>query len=221
MQAAAAQIARQHMVDSQLRTNKVTDERVLEAFLSVPREAFLPAAAAGLAYIDEDAVLAAGRVMLEPMVLARLVQAAELTADSMVLEIAAGSGYGTAILGRIAGTVVSVESEPSLVAHARSMLAAQGVANAVVTEGEIAEGFAAQAPYDAIFIHGAVQDVPPALVRQLRPGGKLLAVRREDGPVPGQAVMFQLLHGTLSPRVLFDASTPLLPEFRRQPAFTF
>lgn len=220
MDAAASTTARQNMVDSQLRTNKIVDERVIAVFETVPREAFLPPAAASLAYIDEDVAIAPGRWLIEPMVFARLVQAAQIGPDDMVLELAAGSGYGTAVLGKLAHTVVSVESEQALVDHARAALASVGVANAVVTLGAIADGFAKQAPYDVVVIQGAVQTIPPTLLRQLKPGARVVTVERGDGPGTGRAMLYRHIHGALSGSILFDAATPLLPELRKLPVFS-
>lgn len=210
---------RLNMVESQLRTNKVTDTRLILAMAEVPRSRFLPERLAGVAYVDEDMALGDGRHVMEPMVFARLVQAAAIQASDVVLEIGTGCGYGTSVLARLASTVVSVESDAALAAGAAARLSAMGVDNAVVVHGELTAGHAAQAPYDVVIFEGAVADVPAAILAQLGPAGRLVAVqRRGDGP--GRAILWQRSDAGLASRILFDANTPLLPGFEPVAAFS-
>lgn len=208
------------MVESQLRTNKVTDTRILEAFETVPRERFLPEGRSGVAYIDEDLSVAPGRYLMEPMILARLLQAAEIAPGDIVLDIGCASGYSCAILARLADTVVALEADEALSQQAETALQDLVIDNAVVVQGDLTQGYAKQAPYNVILLGGAVAAVPEAIVSQLAEGGRLVAVLRPE-PQIGQAVLIRKAAGTTSHRVLFDASTPLLPGFAAPKRFVF
>lgn len=212
--------ARINMVESQLRPNKVTDEALLTAMLNVPRERFAPRGLAGIAYVDEDVPIGGRRVLMEPMIHARLVQALTIAPDERVLEIGTGTGYGAAVLARLGASVVSVESEPRLAADARATLKALAIGNVSVVEGPLGEGWRSEAPYRAIFISGAVPAVPSAVADQLAEGGRLVAVIAPEGGV-GQAVLMTRTGGVLGSRALFDAATPELPGFAREPGFVF
>ena len=217
--------ARLHMVDSQLRTNKVIDEAVLDAFLAVPRERFVPPALHGIAYLDDDLPLGGGRMLMEPMVMARLLQLAAIGRGDKVLEIGCANGYATALLARMAGKVTALESDSRLSAQARSLLAELGCAAAQVVEGKLAEGWRPNAPYDAILFNGAIDAIPPAIADQLAEGGRLVAVvRPENNPVGagvGTAVLMTRAEGALSSRQVFDTSVHMLPGFERAPSFVF
>src|SRR5689334_16671027 len=191
--------ARLNMVDSQLRTNKVVDEAVLEAFLAVPRERFVPPPLRGTAYVDEDIPLGGGRFLMEPMVLARLIQLARIGRGDTVLEVGAATGYATALLARLAKRVVALEGDPKLAQQARARLAELGAANATVVEGPLAAGHAAAAPYQAILVNGAVAAVPPAIAAALDEGGRLVTVLRPPGQV-GQAILATKAGSALSQR---------------------
>lgn len=209
-----------NMVESQLRTNRVLDSGVLEAFETIPRERFVPEAQRGIAYIDEDIAIAPGRYLMEPMVLARLIQAAEPEAHETALDVGCGTGYATMALGRLVATVVGLESDPALAAAAREALAELHGDNTVIVEGPLTEGYAKQAPYNVILLNGAVEEVPYALREQLADGGRLVAVIRDSGGV-GRATLMRRTGDVVSGRVLFDAAVPLLPGFARPPAFVF
>lgn len=210
---------RRAMVDSQIRTNRVSDERVIAALREVPRERFVPQRLKGIAYIDEDLEIAAGRYLMEPMVLARLLQVAELKDSESVLNVGCGTGYVAAVLARLAGGVVALESQAELAARARQLLAQQGVANVVIVEADLPAGHAAQAPYDAILIEGAVECLPAALPGQLAEGGRLICIER-TGAV-GHAVLYRKVGGLVARRELFDAQAPLLPGFSKPRGFRF
>ena len=212
--------ARLNMVESQLRTNKVTNEAVLAAFENVPRELFMPEALRAAAYLDEDIDLGHGRYIMEPMVLARLLQAARPGPADVALEIACGSGYATALLARMVATAVAVESGDAFVDQASAALAELGLDNAVVMKGDIARGVPDQAPYNVILIHGAVAEVPEAISGQLAEDGRLVTVVRR-GAGMGRATLIERHGGITSSRVLFDAGVPALPEFAAEPGFVF
>ncbi|MGE0714770.1 MAG: protein-L-isoaspartate O-methyltransferase [Alphaproteobacteria bacterium] len=211
--------ARMNMVESQIRPNKVTDPAVIAAFLAVPRERFVPAALKSVAYVDEDVPLGGGRYLVEPMVLGRMLQFAAPRPTDLALEIGSATGYGTAVLAKMAATVVGIEPDAQLVRVANENLTALGVDNAAVLQGEFLAGCPAQAPFDVILFTGAVAAVPPAVEAQLAEGGRLVAVEIVDGV--GRAVLLRRQGGMVSRRVIFDAATPLLPGTGRKPAFVF
>lgn len=212
--------ARLNMVESQLRTNKVTDEAVLDAFLSVPRERFVPEHLGGIAYVDEDIPLGGGRSLMEPMVLARLLQLAAIGRGDGVLEIGAATGYASALLSRLAARVVAVESDASLAAIARARLQELQIGNVTLLEGHLEEGYPAGAPYEVMLIGGAVASVPAALARQLAEGGRLVTVVKSSAGM-GHGVLMTRVAGALSQRAVFDAGTPFLPGFAPAPGFVF
>jgi protein-L-isoaspartate(D-aspartate) O-methyltransferase len=213
--------ARMNMVESQLRTNRVADPRVLEAFETVPRERFVPQQLRSLAYVDEDLRITGNRYLVEPMVLARMLNAAELTPSDVALVVGAGTGYACAVLARIVATVVGLESDPALARQAEQALQEQGIDNAVVIQGALPEGYAEQGPYDVIVINGAVEELPRRLTDQLTPqGGRLVAVERA-GNGPGKGTVFERWDQAVGRRTLFDANTPVLPGFEKQPGFVF
>jgi protein-L-isoaspartate(D-aspartate) O-methyltransferase len=212
--------ARLNMIESQLRTNKVYDQRVLQAFLDVPREIFVDEGRRPFAYIDEDVPLGEGRFLMEPMVLGRLLQVANPRADEKALEVASGTGYAAALLARLVRKVVGLESNTAFAARANANLRSLGAGNAKVREGALGAGCADEAPFGLILVSGAVSEIPPALLDQLAEGGRLVAVVRPPAAV-GQAVLIERADGVLSRRTVFDAGTPLLPELVRAPSFVF
>jgi protein-L-isoaspartate(D-aspartate) O-methyltransferase len=211
--------ARANMVESQIRTNKVTDERLVAAMRAIPREIFVPPTLQGIAYVDEDLTVGGGRYMTEPMVLARLLQAAEVGPDDAVLVIGSTTGYAVALLAQLAETVVGIEDDAELVNAADKNLAALGIDNAAVIRLSLAEGYAKQAPYNVILIDGRCGVVPEVITRQLAPGGRLVTVTDEGGV--GKATLLRRSGDTVSGRVLFDAQVPALGCFARKPEFVF
>ena len=212
--------ARLNMVDSQIRTNKVTDLRVIEAFETVPRERFVREHLQGIAYVDEDLEVAPARYLMEPMVLARLLQAAAPGPTDMVLDVACATGYSTAVLAGLAETVVGVDNNRALVESANRTLNGLDIDNAVVVEGALADGYSKQAPYNVVLIQGAVTEVPAAIKAQMADGGRLVTVVVDDAGI-GRATLIQRSGEVYSARVLFDAATPVLPGFERAPGFVF
>jgi protein-L-isoaspartate(D-aspartate) O-methyltransferase len=216
--------ARRAMVDGQVRTNDVTHLGLIAAMLDISREAFVPESRAALAYLDRDVPIAdatatePARYLIKPVVLARLIQAAAPGPQDRALVVGAGSGYGAAVLARLAASVVALEQNELLVAQARAVVPGF-VANVTVVEGPLPGGVPASGPYDVILIDGGVETVPEALCRQLSPHGRLVTVVGA-GPI-GKAMLFQQVNGEASPRGLFDATAPLLPGFKKAPAFVF
>jgi len=214
------QTVRTNMVESQVRTNKVTDPALIEALSHVPREEFVPPALRGIAYVDEDLPLGDGRYLVEPMVLARLLQAAALQSTDRLLEIGCGTGYGVAIAAHLAAQVVGVESVSGQARRARELLASLKLTNAEIIEGPLAAGAPTRGPFNVILVTGAVAEIPQALCAQLADGGRLLAVvKRATGL--GQATLVLRTGDTYSSRILFDAASPMLPEFEPRERFVF
>ena len=215
--------ARRMMVDGQVRTADVTDPRLLAAMLDVPRERFFPEDKVSLAYLDLDvAVNETGlpvRRLLKPMVLAKLIQAAGLGETDHVLDVGCATGYSTAVLARLAHSVVGLEEEASLARQASAMLAEAGTANAKVVAGALASGCPAEGPYDLILLEGATEAVPTTLLDQLKSGGRLACVLGRGQP--GKAMIYTRTGGDLSGRAVFDAAAPLLPGFARPQEFVF
>jgi protein-L-isoaspartate(D-aspartate) O-methyltransferase len=211
--------ARRNMVDGQVRTADVTNLDLIAAMLVVPRERFVPPPLAEQAYLDGDIRIAEDRALLKPMVLAKLLQAAQVREEDHVLDVACGTGYSSAILARLAGSVVALEDDPALASQARANLAATGARDVVVGTGPLTEGWRGAAPYDLILLNGAIEVVPQALGQQLKPSGRLACV---FGNIPAaKAMIYRLVEGQLAGRPIFDATAPLLPGFVAPPAFVF
>ena len=215
------EIARKMMVDCQIRPSKVTDQNVLDAFLTVPREAFVSKHQQAVAYIDEDLPLSNGRNLMEPMVLARLVQALEIRAGDNVLVVGAASGYGSAIIAHLAGSVIAVETRAQTVEKAQETLVAHGIDNTAVVKSRLVDGYADEGPYDQILVEGGIETMPNSLLQQLAPKGRLAAVYRpHDAPI-GVASLWIRSGNGFTRKALFDACVPNLDEFNKKPEFTF
>ena len=213
--------ARKRMVDGQLRPNRVTDPRVLDAMRELPRECFLPPTLRARAYSDEDVSLPNGRALLEPMVIARLVQLAAVRPGDRALVLCAGTGYGAAVIARCGARVTAVEADATLAGIAREALGAQLPAGVVRIESTSpTAGFAAGAPYDVILIEGEVPEIPEVIAEQLAEGGRLVAVLG-GGQRNGCAVLARRIGGSLTPSPAFDCATAALPDFAPAPGFVF
>lgn len=214
--------ARQNMVDNQLRANKVVDDDLIAVMGRLPREAFVPERLKGIAYVDEDVALGNGRCLIEPMVLARLIQAAAVQPGDKVLVLGCGTGYGAAVLAGLGASVTGVDTDGKLVDRARSALAMAQVSGVTLAASPAEAGYASGAPYDVILIEGAVERVPPAILGQLASGGRLVTVLAEPGGL-GEATLLQATRKDMPPaRVpLFDAATPVLPAFTVERSFVF
>jgi len=214
-------LARRNMVDGQLRPNRINDAGLLAALGELPRERFLPEGLRSVAYADDDVPLGNGRFMMEPMVLARLIQVLQPQAEDKALVAAAGLGYGAAILARLTKSVAAVETDAGLAATAAKTLQELGVSGVDPVAGPAEQGAAASAPYDVILIEGAVPEVPKAIADQLAEGGRLATVIADPSGTLGVAHLFVKQGGVVSGRPLFDAGTPSLPGFERPARFTF
>ena len=216
-------IARQKMVDGQVRPSDVTDSRIIDAMLAVPREAFVPQNRQALAYLDIDLDVSDGgserRFLIKPVVTAKMLQAADIKDTDNVLVVGCATGYAAAVVARLAGQVTATESDSSLAAKAREVLAQLGCGNVTVRVAEAAEGDAANAPYDVIVLNGATEVTPDGLYRQLKEAGRLVGVFALV--TPQRATVVTHSHGDFGSRALFDAAVPVLPGLGRLPAFVF
>ncbi len=217
--------ARHNMVESQIRPNDVTDRRLIDAVSQIPREQFVPASMKDLAYMDEEIVFSAAskdsarRFMLTPMTFAKLVQAAEIKSTDIVLDVGCATGYSTAILARLAESVVGLESETGLVDRANGLLSELEIDNAAIVMGPLAEGYPSEGPYDVILVNGAVAELSQDLTQQLKEDGKLVAILLE-GPV-NRCHIYRNESGILTGRPLFDIPASRLGEFDSEPEFVF
>jgi protein-L-isoaspartate(D-aspartate) O-methyltransferase len=215
--------ARRRMVDGQLRPNRVVDPRLIAAMLEIPRERFLPPGLAARAYTDEDVPLPGGRALIEPMVIARLLQLLALRDGDRLLVVGAGTGYAAAVAARCGARVTALEDDPALLAIARRAAPAfASAADLSLIAGKLTEGFAAAAPYDAILIEGEVPEVPAAIAGQLAEGGRLATVlAAASRGLSSRAVLGRRVAGALSLSDAFDCATLPLPQFRPAPRFVF
>ena len=213
--------ARAHMIASQLHPNKVTDDRVLNAFARIRRELFVPEQLRSVAYVDEDLPLGRGRCLMQPMVAARLIQAAMPARLDNALVVGAGTGYEAAVLSLLTRTVVALEEDAQLARPAHAALVEEGIASVSVVEGPLHEGCRPRAPYDVVMFAGAVAELPNEIVVQLAEDGRLVAVVKADGGGVGRATIATRTGGVIARRVMFDAATPLLPGLAPKPAFVF
>jgi protein-L-isoaspartate(D-aspartate) O-methyltransferase len=215
--------ARQKMVDGQVRPSDVTDTGIIDAMLTVPREAFVPQNQRALAYLDLDLDVSEGgpakRFLIKPVVIAKMVQAADIKDTDNVLVVGCASGYLAALVAKLARQVTATECDPSLVAKARGVLGELGIENVTVKAAAVAAGDSANAPYDVIILNGATEIVPDGLYRQLREGGRLVGVFAMTQPQ--RATIVTRSHGDFGNRALFDAAIPVLPGLERPPAFVF
>jgi len=215
-------LARRNMVDGQLRPNRVTNTQLLAVIADLPRERFLPPGLRSVAYADDDVPLGNGRCLMEPMVLARLIQMLQPQPQDKALVVASGAGYGSALLARLVNTVVAVEPDAALAGSAEQTIRELGIANVRAVAGPMEEGHAAEGPYDVILIEGAVQHVPAAIVQQLAEGGRLgTVIAAPSAGALGVAQIMVKEGGVASARPIFDAGTPALPGFVSPPRFTF
>jgi protein-L-isoaspartate(D-aspartate) O-methyltransferase len=214
-------LARRNMVDGQLRPNRVTNAQLLAAVGELPRERFLPDAVRSIAYADEDVPLGNGRFLMEPMVLARLIQTLQPRAEDRALVVASGRGYGAALLARLVKSVTAVESDPMLASAADQTIKALALGNVTQIVGKLEDGAPGAAPFDIVLIEGAVGQIPQAILDQLAEGGRLVTILAGPPGALGVAQLVVKVGGVTSGRPLFDAGTPVLAGFAPPARFTF
>lgn len=209
---------RQMMVDTQVRPSDVTKFPIIEAMLSVPREAYVPANKREAAYIGNNLDLGNGRVMLEPRTLGKLLDALDIQPDELVLDLGCGLGYSTAVIARMAEAVVAVEEDEAMAEEAQETLSRHDVDNAAVIAGTLAEGAAKHGPYDVIVLQGAAEHVPEGLLDQLKEGGRIAGLFMEGAL--GVCRVGYKIDGEVNWRYAFNAGAPVLPGFEKRRAFT-
>lgn len=215
------EIARKAMIDSQIRPNKVIDERVIAAFAQTPREEFVPKALRDVAYVDEDLTLSGGRYLVEAMVMGRLLQALAIQPHHNILLIGAGTGYTAALLSQLCASVIAIDNRSSGVEKTQEVLGKMEIGNVAVLKGKLTEGYASEGPYDAILIEGGVETMPEALLGQLTADGQCAAIWREGVNAQGEASLWSKAGDHYVRRSLFNAQVPTLAEFKAKPTFQF
>lgn len=211
--------AREMMVDGQIRTSDVTRYPIIEAFLAVPRERYVPEAMKPVAYLGEHMTLAPGRVLLDPRVFAKMLDAIAVGPSDLVLDVGCGMGYSSAILAHMAEAVIALEEDEALAGRAEEILAGFNVDNAIVEAGPLSEGKANHGPFDAIVIEGGMEALPEAIAAQLKPGGRIVGIFGDGRH--GQARLGVNGPAGITWRRIFDATAPVLPGFARSKAFEF
>ena len=211
--------ARQHMINSQIRTNDVTDAAILSSFKAVPRENFVPAGQKALAYSDVHIETDEGRYLLRPRDFSKMIDAADIQPTDIVLDIACGRGYSTAVLAGLCETAVGLEDDEERVTHASDLLVKADVTNAAIVKGDLKSGAREHGPFNVIMVSGSVSDVPKTWLDQLCNGGRLVATL-QNGPM-GRVTVFTRSGDAIGERVVFDASVPSLAGFKPAPEFVF
>lgn len=212
--------ARRNMVDCQLRPNRVTEPRLIEAMSTIPRERFVPKQRQAIAYIDEDVEIAPGRYLMEPVSAARIVDAAAIEPEDSILVVPAGTGYLAAVAGRLGGAAFALESDPELVQRMSEVFTDLALDNTVIVTGEHAAGWPKESPYDVILIDGSVPEVPQTLFDQLAEGGRLVTVLGGTDRV-GRIALYGKRNGVVSHREMYDAMVQPAPGFEKEPGFVF
>ena len=207
------------MVDTQVRPSDVTKFPIIDAMLSIPREEFVPARLREAAYVGENLEIGQGRTLLEPRTFAKMVDALDVQPHHVALDLGCGLGYSTAVLASLCEFVVAVEDEAERAAEAQTLLSNHGIDNAAVMEGALPEGAAKSGPYDIIIVEGAVEEVPDALLEQLREGGRIGCIFAEAAL--GVVRIGYKIDGVVNWRFSFNAGAPVLQGFRKAAAFSF
>ncbi|QYX56763.1 protein-L-isoaspartate O-methyltransferase [Roseovarius sp. SCSIO 43702] len=207
------------MVDTQVRPSDVTKFPIIDAMLSVPREAFVPASLREAAYVGENVPLGGNRVILEPRTLAKMLDALDIGPDDMVLDVGCGLGYSSAVMARMAEAVIAVEEDEDMAGEAQAILMEQGADNVVLHQGALTEGAPQHGPYDVIVLEGAVAHLPDAITAQLKEGGRIACLFSEGAL--GVVRIGYKIDGHMTWRDIFNAGAPVLPGFEKHAAFTF
>ena len=205
------------MVDTQIRPSDVTKFPIIDAFLSVPREKFVPDGKREAAYIGENFQIGPSRIILEPRTLAKLLDALDIHNDELVLDVGSGLGYSSAVISLIAQVVIAVEDDSSLASEAAEILSEIGMDNVVVQVAKLEDGAPEHGPYDVIILQGGVEEIPTSILKQLKNGGRIGAIFIEKGL--GTAKIGFKLNNTITWRYSFNAAAPILQGFFRQKDF--
>jgi len=215
--------ARHNMVESQVKPNDITSHALISAMRHIAREEFLPQELQNIAYMDDDiqiSQLGEGRYLMEPRVLSKLIQLADIDSNDHILDIGCGTGYSTAVLAQLGSSVVGLESDKSLASQASENLSNQDIDNVAIVSSKMENGLAQQGPYDVIFFSGRIHEVPEKVKLQLKEGGRLVAVISTNGTL-GSATLYLKTGTTISDRTSFEANIKALPGFAPQKGFVF
>ena len=215
------ELARKKMVDNQIRANKVTDLKTIDAFKYVQREKFVPNSLKEISYIDEDIQLSRNRFMIKPMILARLFQSLSLNGNENILHIASNTGYSSAILSRMCSSVICIESDKKLFEMSVNTFSEMGFDNVIPLHGVMENGVIKEAPFDIIFIEGSIEREPKSLFDQLNENGKLIVIIRPVNVKIGKAKIFFKKNNEIGMENLFDAQVSKLSIFKSNSKFSF
>jgi protein-L-isoaspartate(D-aspartate) O-methyltransferase len=211
--------AREAMVDCQVRPSDVTKYPIIDALLRTPREMYVPAAKKSVAYMGEHISVSAKRSILDPRTFAKMLDAVAIRTDELVLDIASGTGYSTAVMAHLAQAVVALEDDAELAELANQTLSDAGVDNAIVVNAPLNAGAAKHGPYDVIVVEGAIETFSEALVKQLKDGGRVVAIFATGSA--GQCYIGKKVGARINWRSEFDASAPILDGFSKPKTFSF
>ena len=206
------------MVDTQVRPSDVTKFPIIDAMLKISREQFLPNNLRSIAYIGDHISISKNRVLLDPRIFAKMLDALELKSSQLVLVIGSGSGYGVAVISQIVEAVVGLD-EPDMSIDAENCLASQEIDNAFIVEGDLNKGNAKHGPYDSIFVEGAVEYIPDEIIQQLKDGGRIIAIFMDNAI--GKVQLGIKTHGNVNWRFEFNAVAPILNGFNKEEEFYF
>lgn len=202
---------RRMMVDTQVRPSDVTEFPIIDAMLTVPREAFVPRDRIEAAYVSEHVPLSRGRVLLDPRLFAKMLDALDITNGDLVLDVGAGYGYSSAVIARIAEAVVAVEDDETRAKEAQALLTEHHADNVIVQQSALTDGAAAHGPYDVIIIEGGVETLPDTLTAQLKEGGRMVVIFIEGAL--GTVKVGRKIDGVMNWRFAFNGTAPVLPGF--------
>ena len=209
---------RRMMVDNQIRPSDVTKFPIIEAFLSLKREYFVPTENRDTAYVGEHIQIGNDRVILDPRTLAKMLDAVDVTDSELVLDVGAGYGYSSAIIAYLAEAVVALESDDKPASEMQNALIEHGIDNVIVEQGPLLDGAASHAPYDVIFVQGGVEFIPEQIISQLKEGGRMVALFMEG--TLGSVKIGYKVKGVVNWRFAFNAGAPVLSDFKKEPSFT-
>jgi protein-L-isoaspartate(D-aspartate) O-methyltransferase len=209
---------RRMMVDNQIRPSDVTKFPIIEAFLSLKREYFVPTENRDTAYVGEHIQIGNDRVILDPRTLAKMLDAVDVTDSELVLDVGAGYGYSSAIIAYLAEAVVALESDDKPASEMQNALIEHGIDNVIVEQGPLLDGAASHAPYDVIFVQGGVEFIPEKIISQLKEGGRMVALFMEG--TLGSVKIGYKVTGGVNWRFAFNAGAPVLSDFEKEPTFT-
>ena len=210
---------RRMMVDTQIRPSDVAKFPIIEAFLSIKREYFVPTENKDTAYVGEHIQIGNHRVILDSRTLAKMLDAVDVTDCELVLDVGSGYGYSAAIIAHLAEAVVALESEDKPANEMQNALIDHGIDNVIVERGSLFSGAASHAPYDVIFLQGGVELIPSEILTQLKEGGRIVAIFMQGSL--GSVKIGYKLNNEVSWRFAFNAGAPVLEGFKKEMTFTF